>query len=168
MRRSQRGNNNAYCQDNEISWLDWGLLERHRDLHRFVKCLVAFRKQREVVSIAPGLTLDQLLQRAAIAWHGVELCRPDWSDDSHSLAFTISSLNGRFRVHGMLSAYWETLRFALPDPSDAHGGAWRRWIDTSLNAPEDVVDWEKAPTVTASSYLVQPRSLALLVEQEVR
>jgi len=133
-----------------------------------VKCLVAFRMRTDLVSEARGLTLDQLLQRAAIAWHGVELCCPDWSDGSHSLAFTISSLNGRFRGHGMLNAYWETLRFALPDPSDAHGGAWRRWIDTSLTAPEDVVDWEKAPTVAASSYLVQPRSLALLVEQEIQ
>ena len=169
MRRSQRGNNNAYCQDNEISWLDWRLLERHRDLHRFVKCLVAFREQRDVVvSDARGLTLDQLLQRASIAWHGVDLRCPDWRDDSHSLAFTISSLNGRFRVHGMLNAYWETLRFALPDASDAHGGTWRRWVDTSLSAPEDIFDWEKAPAVAASSYLVQQRSLALLVEQEIQ
>ena len=98
----------------------------------------------------------------------MELGCPDWSDDSHSLAFTISSLNGRFRVHGMLNAYWETLRFALPDASDAHGGTWRRWIDTSLTAPEDVFDWDKAPAVAASSYLVQPRSLALLVEQEMQ
>jgi glycogen operon protein len=98
----------------------------------------------------------------------VELGCPDWSDDSHSLAFTISSSNGRFRVHGMLNAYWEALRFALPDASDAHGGSWRRWIDTSLTAPEDVVEWEKAPTVAASSYLVQPRSLALLVAQEIQ
>ena len=43
------------------------------------------------------------------------------------------------------------------------GGAWRRWVDTSLASPEDVVDWEKGPTVAGASYLVQPRSLALLV-----
>ena len=49
MRRTQRGNNNAYCQDNEISWLDWTLLERHRDVHRFVKSLIAFRMRRDVV-----------------------------------------------------------------------------------------------------------------------
>jgi glycogen operon protein len=68
----------------------------------------------------------------------------------------------------MLNAYWEALRFALPEASDARGGTWRRWIDTSLPPPEDVVDWEKAPAVTASSYLVQPRSLALLALQETR
>ena len=49
VRRTQRGNNNAYCQDNEVSWFDWSLLERHADMHRFVKALNAFRQRRDVV-----------------------------------------------------------------------------------------------------------------------
>jgi glycogen operon protein len=164
VRRTQRGNNNAYCQDNELSWLDWTLLERHRDLHRFVKSLIAFRLRRDVLGDRAGLTLNQLLRRARLEWHGVRLGRPDWSDSSHSLAFTLTSLGGRFRVHGMLSAYWEALAFELPRPGDLDGEPWRRWIDTSLPSPEDVVDWEKAPVVAAASNLVQPRSLAFLVE----
>jgi len=162
LRRSQRGNNNAYCQDNEISWLDWRLLERHRDVYRFVKSLIAFRTRREAASAAAGLTLDELLRRASISWHGVELHRPDWSDDSHSLSFTITSPSGHFALHGMLNAYWEPLRFALPEASEALGGTWRRWIDTSLEAPHDVVEWEKSPPVAWATYLVQARSLVLL------
>jgi glycogen operon protein len=161
MRRSQRGNNNAYCQDNETSWLDWTLLERHRDVHRFVRSLLAFRMRRDVVVESPRLTLNDLLRRARLEWHGVALGRPDWSDHSHSLAFTLTSLGGRWRLHGMLNAYWEPLRFELPPAGEA--GPWRRWLDTSLESPEDVVDWEEAPHVTDPTYLVQTRSLALLV-----
>ena len=82
MRRTQRGNNNAYCQDNEVSWLDWSLLDRHRDLHRFVRKLIAHRLR--LLSAGDeesfGLSLNQLLRRAEIDWHGVRLGRPDWGD----------------------------------------------------------------------------------------
>jgi glycogen operon protein len=162
IRRTQRGNNNAYCQDNDISWLDWTLLERNRDVRRFVKSLLAFRLQPDVVAEHSRLTLNQLLRRARIEWHGVELGRPDWRDCSHSLAFTVTSLRGHLRLHGMLNAYWEPLRFELPPPADA-GGAWLRWIDTSLASPEDILPWEKAQPVGAQHYRVQPRSLAFLV-----
>jgi glycogen operon protein len=162
IRRTQRGNNNAYCQDNDIGWLDWGLLERNRDTHRFVKSLIGFRMQRDVVADRARLTLNQLLSRAPIEWHGVQLGRPDWRDCSHSLAFTITSLRGHLRMHGMLNAYWEPLRFELPPPADGES-AWLRWIDTSLASPEDILAWEKAPAVAEDHYLVQPHSLAFLV-----
>jgi glycogen operon protein len=162
VRRTQGGNNNPYCQDNDTSWLDWTLLERNRDVHRFVKALLAFRLRPDVVADHSGLTLNELMRRARIEWHGVELGRPDWSECSHSLAFTITSLRGHFRLHAMLNAYWQPLRFALPAPA-AGGGAWLRWIDTSLASPEDILPWDKAPAVTEERYLVQPRSLAFLV-----
>ncbi|HXK25325.1 MAG TPA: glycogen debranching enzyme, partial [Myxococcota bacterium] len=161
MRRSQRGNNNAYCQDNEISWLDWTLLERNRDVHRFVRSLLAFRMRRDVVLDAPRVTLNELLRRARIEWHGVALGRPDWSDHSHSLAATLTSFNSRFQLHAIFNAYWEPLRFELPARGET--GAWQRWLDTSLASPEDIVPWEEAPRVAESSYLARPRSIAILV-----
>jgi len=160
VRRSQRGNNNSYCQDGEISWFDWRLVQKNRDLHRFVRSLIAFRMQRDAVVDPQRLTLNQLLHRARIEWHGVELGRPDWGEDSHSLALTVISLHDRFRLHGMLNAYWEPLRFQLP-PLD--GEAWRRCIDTSLPSPRDIVEWSDAPAVAEISYLVQPRSAVFLV-----
>jgi glycogen operon protein len=163
MRRTQRGNNNAWCLDDETSWLDWRLLERHRDLHRFVKALIAIRSQRDVVVDRMRLTLNELLRRARIEWHGVRLGQPDWSEHSHSLAFTLRSVAGRLCLHGMLNAYWEPLCFELAPPGGEAGRAWQRWIDTSLPSPQDVVDWKEAPLVTEPSYRVQPRSLALLV-----
>ncbi len=164
MRRSLRGNNNAYCQDNESNWLDWSLLKRHADLHRFVKTLVAFRSRRDVVMERVPLRLNQLLQHAQLAWHGTTLHQPDWSDDSHSIAFTIKSLRERFTIHAMLNAFWEPLNFELPAADEEHAIDWRRWIDTSSESPNDICRWEEAPTVSQSHYQVAERSLVLLVK----
>ena len=162
VRRTQQGNNNAYCQDGDISWFDWSLLERHAGIHRFVKALNAFRQRRDVVTEEGKLSLNELLQRAKIAWHGVALNRPDWSERSHSLAFTLQSLRARYLLHGMLNAYWEPLTFELPPVLAEGQQPWRRCIDTALASPDDIYLWEKAPLVTQATYLVQPRSLALL------
>ena len=162
VRRTQHGNNNAYCQDDELGWFNWTLLERHGDVHRFVKVLNAFRQRRDVTIEEATPTLNELLRRANIDWHGIALNHPDWSEDSHSLAFTLRSVRARFELHGMMNAYWEPLTFALPTvPSGTHN-LWRRCIDTSLASPDDVQHWEAAPSVTSSSYLVQPRSIALV------
>ena len=162
VRRSQGGNNNAYCQDSEISWFDWSLLERHPDIHRFVKELNAFRQRRDVVKEGGMLTLTQLWSRARIEWHGVALNHPDWSDHSHSLAFTLRSLNARFLLHGMFNAYWEPLAFELPPVPAGHEKHWRRCLDTALASPDDISAWETAPSVKDGTYLVAPRSCVLL------
>jgi glycogen operon protein len=161
VRRTQRGNNNAYCQDSETSWFDWQLLERHADIHRFVRALATFRQRRDVVTEAEQLTLNQLLHQGLVQWHGVTLDEPDWSEHSHSLALTVRTLRGRFRVHVMLNAYWEPLTFELP-PSDAGGERWRRCIDTALPSPDDCCEWREGPLVTESTYVVQPRSVAVV------
>jgi glycogen operon protein len=164
VRRTQRGNNNAYSQDNEISWFDWTLLERHHGLHRFVRALIAFRHQRDILVARTQLTLNQLLAVAKLDWHGVQLGSPDWSDRSHSLAFTLTSIGSRLRLHGMLNAYWEPLRFELPAAGVGPLEGWRRWIDTSRSSPDDIVEWEHAPVLADASYLVHPRSIVFLVE----
>jgi isoamylase len=161
IRRTQQGNNNAYSQDSELSWFDWTLLERHGDLHRSLKALNEFRQRRDTVAEANRLSLNEVLRRARIEWHGVALNRPDWSDHSHSLAFTVRSLGGRFLLHGMLNAYWEPLAFELPPLAPGSGQNWRRCIDTALNAPHDIRYWENAPLVTQATYVAQPRSIVL-------
>jgi glycogen operon protein len=159
-RRTQLGNNNAYCQDNELSWFDWRLLERYGDVHRFVCELAAFRQRRDVVGEGRTLSLNQLLRLAPVEWHGVALNRPDWSDQSHSLAFTLRSLRSRFLLHGIFNAYWRPLTFALPSPPE--GQCWRRWIDTSLTTPDDIRRWEQAPCVQAPTYTAGSRSVVVL------
>ena len=87
-RHSQHGNNNAYCQDNEISWFDWTLVGEHAELYRFVKLLIARRLLRDVEHERQRVSLNQLIREANKAWHGVKLGQPDWTDHSHSLAFS--------------------------------------------------------------------------------
>ncbi len=137
VRRTQSGNNNAYCQDNETSWFDWALVERHADLHRFVRLLNARRLLRDVEHERDRLSLDQMIRQASKSWHGVKPGQPDWSDHSHSLAFEAELSREGVRVYLILNAYWESLTFELP--SADNGGSWRRWIDTSLASPEDIL-----------------------------
>jgi glycogen operon protein len=162
VRRTQGGNNNAYCQDSAISWFDWTLLERHADVHRFVKVLTAFRQHRDVVMGEPGLSLNDLLRRARVEWHGVTLNQPDWSDHSHALAFTLRSLADRFLFHVMLNAYWTPLTFELPAVPTGSSQRWRRCIDTALPSPDDIQPWATAPAVEQATYFVQARSVALV------
>jgi glycogen operon protein len=163
MRRTQRGNNNAYCQDNETSWLDWRLLERHRDLHGFVRRLIGFRLRRDY-SADDALSLNQLLCRARVHWHGVRLNQPDWGEDSHSIAATLESLSGLITYHLILNAYWERLGFALPQPV-AGGSGWRRLIDTGLKPGEEICASAGAPPVAGPVYAAAPRSLVLLCSE---
>ena len=165
VRRTQRGNNNAYCQDNDLSWFDWTLLEQHRDLYRFVKMLIAHRLHlaRLMPAHAVGLSLNQLLRQAQIRPRGVTLDPPDWSDQAHSLAFTALGPEGRALVHVMINAYWEPLAFALPPRTEGPHQGWQRWVDTARDAPEDICAGPELPPVRDATYVVHPRSLALLV-----
>jgi isoamylase len=162
VRRTQHGNNNAYCEDGPLNWFDWSLAERHADIHRFVRLLTRFRQRRDVVTAGPALTLNALLQRARIEWHGVQLNRPDWSEHSHSVAFTLRSLHARFLLHAMFNAYWEPLTFELPQAPDAAHGAWRRCINTARASPDDIQQWEEAPAIASPVCVVEPRSIVLL------
>jgi glycogen operon protein len=166
VRRSQRGNNNAYCQDNEVSWLDWSLIDRHRGLFRFVQTLIAQRLRWMGAGSeeAFALSLNELLRRAEIDWHGVRLGCPNWADDSHSVAFTLRLGRGRlpFWLHAMFNAYWEALDFDLPPAPAAGSAGWQRWIDTSLESPEDIMDPITAPMVPGAQYRVVSRSVAAL------
>ena len=89
------------------------------------------------------------------------LDRPDWNDESHSLALTAGTLDGRFLVHVIVNAYWEPLAFELPGAAKSEQG-WRRLIDTGLDSPDDICDGSDAPLVPGDSYLTQPRSVVVL------
>jgi glycogen operon protein len=160
MRRTQGGNNNAYCQDNEIGWLDWSALERHADVHRFVRRLIRFRRSLDILTKDRGLTLVQLLRRASIRWHGVRLDRPDWSRHSHSLALSVRG--GAELFHAIFNAYWEPLEFELLPPPGGKQGGWRRIIDTSLDSPDDFCEPSRSPNIHAPVYAVSPRTVVLL------
>ena len=161
VRRTQQGNNNAYCQDNEISWFDWSLIAEHRDVHRFVRLLCAQRVFEDTEPERQRLSLTQVLRSAKRTWHGVKLGRPDWAVSSHSLAFSAETQHDQLLVHVILNAYWEPLDFELA-PLTGSDPLWRRWVDTSLESPDDIVEWDAAQPVPSRAYRAGARSVAAL------
>jgi glycogen operon protein len=162
VRRTQGGNNNAYSQDNETSWFDWTLLERRADVHRFVRMLNARRVLRDVEHERQRVTLNQLIRQADLSWHGVKLHQPDWGHGSHSVAFTTRFPKELVVFHLIVNGYWEPLEFELPSATDGCVHPWRRWIDTFLDSPQDIVDWDRAPPVSGNSYRAESRSMVVL------
>ena len=162
VRRTQGGNNNAYCQDNETSWLDWNLLAKHADVHRFVSQLSAKRVFRDSGLEGQRICLNRLVQEANLVWHGVKLNQPDWGESSHSIALTFEIRREKIVVHTIFNAYWEALDFELPRVNNTNENPWRRWIDTALPFPRDIVPWETAESVRGYSYRAEARAVVML------
>ena len=165
VRRSQRGNNNAYCQDNYTSWFDWKLLSKHADVLRFVKLLIERRVMRDVEHERRRVSLSQVLREAKHAWHGVKLNQPDWSPSSHSLAISAELKNEGMLLHVILNAYWEDLDFELPIVTNGTEN-WRRWVDTALDPPHDICEWNTAAPVLGGTYRADARSVVVLIAGE--
>jgi isoamylase len=144
-RRTQHGNNNAWNQANETSWLDWDRIAANKDLRRFWKLMIDFRRRH------PALRRDEFGQ-AAFRWHGCLLDAPGWNDaSSRVLAFTVDD------VHVILNMDDQDLDFSLPT------GGWHRAFDTSLPAPFDASDPGAEPGVTTDVYRAAARSAVVLV-----
>ena len=157
VRRSQQGNNNAYCQDSPLSWFDWSGLEQHAGLLNFV---------RQLVRLKMGYSLFQQEKfwtdpaGPDVTWHGIHLNQPDWGAESHSLAFELHDPLRAEHLHVLLNAYWEALEFELPPlPPTLR---WRRMIDTALPSPEDFADPPAPLAKNARRYTAQPRSVVVL------
>jgi isoamylase len=159
VRRTQHGNNNAYCQDCEGNWFDWSLVGKHADLHRFVKLLIARRLLRDTGPERQRVTLTELIQKGVKGWHGLRLNQPDWGDLSHSIALGVELEKEAMSCHLIFNAYWEPLDFELPVVGK---GSWRRWIDTFRESPQDIVPWQEAAPVPGHTYRVGPRSVIVL------
>jgi isoamylase len=152
VRRTQRGNNNAWNQDNEISWLDWDRVAANDPLRRFWKLLIGFRRRHA------ALRRDTFLGPGDVRWHGTLLDSPGWNDGaSRVLAFTLGT-----DVHVILNMDDQTLDFELPA---FPGRAWRRAFDTSLPAPDDASEPGAEPLVAEGSYRALGRSAVVLVSE---
>jgi isoamylase len=162
-RRTQKGNNNAYCQDNEISWFDWTLREKNSDLFRFFKLLIQFRKNH------PNLRRTHFEVRdnngvPEMSWHGLKLNAPDWSDESSTLAVHYSK-NPEYKdidIFIMLNSGKKGRIFELPQlPA---GKEWFRVMDTSLSSPDDICGpGQEIKCVKQSGYRVAENSTVMLI-----
>src|SRR5262249_12625803 len=162
VRRTQLGNNNAYCHDNETNWFDWSLVSKHADVHRFVRLLLARRTMRTLEHERRRWSLNEWLRNAKLDWHGVKSRQPDWSSDSHTLAWQAEVPEQGLRFYLALTAYCEPLDFERPAVSDPKEG-WRRWIDTALDSPLDIVEWQNAQAVPGRTYRMEERSVVVLI-----
>jgi len=162
VRRTQSGNNNAYCLDNETNWFDWTLVQKHADVCRFVSLLNARRLLRDVEREQQRVSLTQWIRQANKAWHGIKLNKPDWSPNSHSIAFTVELRKENLLVHYILNAFWEPLEFELPPVQNGDGDIWYRWIDTALDPPHDIVPWKTSPAIPDHTYRTEARSVVVL------
>lgn len=168
--RTQQGNNNAWCQDNTTSWLNWELSAANADFTRFVRELIALRKRH------PALRRREFFQGRGpdgdrppdIVWHGIEPHRPDFSALSRSIACALDgTLTGREPDRDFYCAFnaWrEPLPFRIPlSPT---GRPWRRVIDTALASPLDIVGLDEGPRVEVHSiYAAAPFSLVVLISE---
>jgi isoamylase len=161
-RRTQRGNNNAYCQDNEIGWFDWDLLDRNRDIVRFFRVAVALRRRHKVLHRATYFkgTLNER-GLADVTWHGCRLNSPGWSDPGSSvLAFTLGGPGDGEDIHVMLNMSAEGLGFELPPVG---GRSWWRVMDTSLPSPTDIAEpGDEVEITTGHVYHVNAHSVVVL------
>jgi glycogen operon protein len=152
--RTQQGNNNAYCQDNELSWVDWSLAEKNAALVRFTRMMIALRKKYF------ALTREQFVGR--VTWHGTAVGEPDWTGQKRVLAFHLKGAHGQPDLYVLFNAHWGWQKFALPP----QGGPWhwRRLVDTNLPGPDDIVEVKDAvPLCPADQYVAAPRSAVILV-----
>ncbi len=163
VRRTQRGNNNAWCQDNELSWFDWTLTETHGDMLRFVREMIALRRRHLSLNRNQFLTGEIIPGRgiADIAWHGVRLDEPPWGDGgARFLAYTLAGIaHDEEDLHVILNMSDSAVEAPLPLLS---GRCWCLAVDTSKSSPEDI----KAPGMQrpheGTAYRCGPRSVVVL------
>jgi glycogen operon protein len=167
--RTQQGNNNGYCQDNELSWFDWTLVETNQDMHRFVRELIALRKRHPCLMRRRFLSGRKLPSTGLpdISWHGFELHWPLWHEpDGRLVAFTLSGLApDEGHVHVILNMDDEGLHAPLPPIAD---GQWCRAVDTAQPPPDDVLPPTDQPAQAERSYYAAPRSVVVLEGREQR
>lgn len=162
--RTQKGNNNAYCQDNDISWYNWEFLKENRGLFEFCKKIVRFRRQNPAFTrlhyfdgraVGPGGYPD-------VAWYDFAGNSMDWDDALFSLACRIDgSQNLGTTLYLMFNPGLHDRKFKVP------GGRWLVRVNTAANEPMDLPDADDAPAVKGSAFLVPKKSMAVLAAQEL-
>lgn len=171
--RTQRGNNNAYCQDNEISWYDWSLLNQNRDFFRFVQEMLAFRL-RHPVFLRPEFFsgIDGNYNAIPdITWFDEFGNNPDWLKIDKRLAYRLDGSkadtfadrdDNDFYI--MFNAGKEECLFTIAEAPS--GKKWFRVADTSLESPEDIVNPGLEQAIPSQKeYLVRDRSTVILMSK---
>jgi len=169
-RRTQRGNNNSYCQDNDISWIDWALLEKNRDIFSFTRSMIAFRKMHPVFSMPVFFSGKECPDngREDISWHGLKPDEPEWDTDDGCLA---AMINGSIRTdkdEGNNCDFYLAFNSSGKEqvftvPGSPSGREWRRAIDTSAASPDDIYIESRGPEIREEQITLSGHSLKVLM-----
>jgi isoamylase len=158
-RRTQRGNNNAYCQDNEVSWFDWSLLETHKEIHRFARGMIAFRRAH------PVLRGETFYTDEDIKWFEPNGATLDWADQRQK-SFACLILGQREPdLFLMFNADTKAVEFSVP--ALPAGKIWRLAVNTSRSSPDDFFETGKEPSIQGQiGFRLEPRSSAILLTDD--
>ncbi|MBV6643210.1 MAG: glycogen debranching protein GlgX [Cyclobacteriaceae bacterium] len=158
VRRTQKGNNNTYCQDNILSWFDWDLVEKNKELFAFVQQLIKFNQSQKIFRMEQFWSEMPERGDRCITWHGIKLLEPDWSYHSHSLAYQLKEPFGDFQYHFMINAWNKSLEFQIPQTDYQ----WYVIIDT----------WQRSSffafgdqPIDTNRYKVSERSIVVLMSK---
>ncbi|HEC69922.1 MAG TPA: glycogen debranching enzyme GlgX [Candidatus Omnitrophica bacterium] len=173
MGKTQWGNNNVYCQDNEISWLDWSLLEKNKEIFNFFKKMIAFRKAHPALRNCSHFQNRDYMGSgyADITWHGTQAWNADWSGTSRTLAFMLCGKHAKGgtardnNIYVAMNMHWEPHTFELPKLPP--GWLWYVAVNTDMLPPNDIWEVGKEKKLRDQScFLVGPRSVIVLVGKE--
>lgn len=153
--RTQKGNNNAYCQDNELAWFNWEHLNHFGDIHRFLRLLIALEQEVHAFNIPKFWAKTRSRKETYLVWHGIQPMQPDWSHHSHSLAYSVHDGRAESHIYVAFNAYHEPLTFELPPLS---GQKWHRLIDTAEPSPSDILSLDQASPIWSGVYEVRAHS----------
>jgi len=169
--RTQRGNNNPYCQDNETSWVNWRLAETNAGLLRFFQKIIALRNRHPVFRRSHFLTGEDtnLDEQPDVSWHGLTLDKPDWSGRSRVLAFMLDGSelpSERKDVDFYVALNGDTVRHSFQVPRLNAGKKWFRIIDTGRKSPEDIMDEDQSTAeIRGKRYSVPPMAAVVFVSK---
>jgi glycogen operon protein len=158
-RRTQRGNNNAYCQDNEVSWFDWSLLEKHKEIRRFTRGMIAFRRAHSI------LRREDFYSDEDIKWFAPNGASPNWADRWQKSFACMIPGQAEADLFLLFNAGITAVDFSIPVLPT--GKIWRLAVDTSRSTPEDLFDAGKEPSMQGQiSFRLEPRSSAIFLTDE--
>ena len=165
---TQFGNNNAYCQDNEISWLNWNLLKENQDIFNYFQKMIQFRKEHPVLRTDSFDTDYNRTGYPEISWHGVKLWEFDPSASTLTIAALFAGPAGKYNtekdqfIYAAINMHWEMHGYELPNLP--RGKEWHIAVNTGIESPEDIWSNGSEPEVEdQNEVLVSPRSIILLV-----
>ena len=155
-RRTQRGNNNAYCQDSEVSWFDWSLVEKHKEIQRFTRGMIAFRQAHS------ALRREVFYTDADIKWFAPNGATPDWTDQRQKSFACLILGQSEPDLFLMFNADSRSVDFSIPALPESQ--IWRLAVDTARTAPDDLFEAGNEPSMQGQiSFRVEPRSSAILL-----